>query len=57
VPTYLVVAVIYIGMCAFLSWFAHWLERWLRERGRRTGIPVAPADRIRDPAMDMSQAP
>ncbi|HEX2418142.1 MAG TPA: amino acid ABC transporter permease [Micromonosporaceae bacterium] len=54
VPTYLVVAVIYVGMCAFLSWFAHWLERWLRERGRRTGIPVAPA---RDPAMDMSQGP
>jgi glutamate transport system permease protein len=57
VSTYLVIAVIYIGMCAFLSWFAHWLERRLRERGRKTGIPVAPASEIRDPSMDMSQGP
>jgi glutamate transport system permease protein len=57
VSTYLVIAVIYIGMCAFLSWFARWLERWMRERGRKTGIPVARADEIRDPAMDISRGP
>jgi glutamate transport system permease protein len=54
VSTYLVIAVIYIGMCAFLSWFAHWLERRLRERGRRTGIPVAPATEIGDPTKDLA---
>ena len=56
VSTYLVIAVIYIGMCAFLSWFAHWLERQLRERGRKTGIPVAPASEIGDPVKDITQA-
>jgi len=54
VSTYLVIAVIYISMCAFLSWFAHWLERRLRERGRRTGIPVAPATEIGDPTKDLA---
>lgn len=54
VSTYLVIAVIYIGMCAFLSWFAHWLERRLRERGARTGIPVAPAAEIGDPTKDIT---
>lgn len=44
VPTYLVIAAIYISMCAFLSWFAHWLERRLRERGARTGIKPRPAE-------------
>lgn len=57
VSTYLVIAVIYISMCAFLSWFARWLERRLRERGRRTGIPVVPTSSLRDPSMDMSQGP
>ena len=42
VPTYLVIAAIYIGMCAFLSWFAHWLERRLRERGKKAGVVVLP---------------
>lgn len=55
VSTYLVIAVIYIGMCAFLSWFARWLERRLRERGAKTGIPVAPATEIGDPAKDITQ--
>jgi ABC-type amino acid transport system, permease component len=40
VTSYLVIAAIYISMCAFLSWFAHWLERRLREGSRRKGIPV-----------------
>lgn len=53
VPTYLVIAAIYIGMCGFLSWFAHWLERWLRERGRETGIPVVPPDQIGEPAVEI----
>jgi glutamate transport system permease protein len=48
VPTYLVIAAIYISMCAFLSWFAHWLERRLREGGRKKGIKVIPADKMSD---------
>ncbi|MGH3739732.1 MAG: amino acid ABC transporter permease [Micromonosporaceae bacterium] len=54
VTTYLVIAVIYIGMCATLSWFAHWLERRMREGGRKKGIPVT---ELRDPSMNMSQGP
>ncbi|MGH3734765.1 MAG: amino acid ABC transporter permease [Micromonosporaceae bacterium] len=42
VPTYLIIAAIYISMCMFLSWFAHWLERRMREGGRKKGIPVVP---------------
>lgn len=54
VPTFLVIAAVYIAMCALLSWFAHWLERRLREGGRKKGIPVA-TDKLRGPATDMSQ--
>ncbi|MGH3728749.1 MAG: amino acid ABC transporter permease [Micromonosporaceae bacterium] len=46
VPTYLVITVVYIGMCAFLSWFAHWLERRMREGSRKKGIPVRPAEPV-----------
>ncbi len=35
VPTYLVIAVLYIGMCALLTWLAHWLAR-------RTDAPEPP---------------
>jgi glutamate transport system permease protein len=48
VPTYLVIAAVYISMCAFLSWFAHWLERRLREGGRKKGLKVMPADKLSD---------
>ncbi|MQA25932.1 MAG: ABC transporter permease subunit [Micromonosporaceae bacterium] len=40
VPVLLVVATVYIAMCALLSWFAHWLERRMREGARKKGIPV-----------------
>lgn len=51
VPVYMVIAVVYIGMCVFLSWFAHWLERRMREGGRKKGIPVKPVTTEPDPAM------
>ncbi|MBG6138080.1 amino acid ABC transporter permease [Longispora fulva] len=35
VPSYLVVAAVYIGMCSLLSWFANWLSR--RGQRRRAG--------------------
>lgn len=51
VASYLVIAVIYIGMCVFLSWFAHWLERRLREGARKKGLPqVMSADQITEEA-------
>ncbi|MGY0232420.1 amino acid ABC transporter permease [Longispora urticae] len=35
VPSYLVVAAVYIGMCSLLSWFANWLsKRGARRRAR-----------------------
>lgn len=40
VPTYLVIAVVYIGLCATLSWVAGWLQR----RNRRTGAVPAAAE-------------
>ena len=40
VPALIVVASIYISMCALLSWFSHWLERRMREGARKKGIPI-----------------
>ncbi|MGH3715442.1 MAG: amino acid ABC transporter permease [Micromonosporaceae bacterium] len=54
---YLIIAVIYISMCAFLSWFAHWLERRMREGGRKKGIKVLPADALTDEATGPTQVP
>jgi glutamate transport system permease protein len=34
IPVAIVIAIIYIAMCLLLSWFATYLERWLRRRGR-----------------------
>jgi len=40
VPVYLVIALIYIGLCALLSGLAHWLERRTRRTGRAMPIAV-----------------
>ncbi|MGH3647427.1 MAG: amino acid ABC transporter permease [Micromonosporaceae bacterium] len=56
VPTYLIVGATYISMCLFLSWFAHWLERRMREGGRKKGIPVAPLPVDPDGGADQSFA-
>jgi glutamate transport system permease protein len=43
VPSYLVVAAIYIGTCGLLSWFAFWLQKRLsggRRRIKTTATPV-----------------
>jgi glutamate transport system permease protein len=42
VPTYLIVAALYIGMCGLLSLFAYWLQRRL-SRAPRTAAPIAVA--------------
>ncbi len=39
IPTYIVVAVIYIGLCSLLSVLARWLEGRSRRRRRVTGAP------------------
>lgn len=43
VPTYLIVAVLYIGMCSLLSLLAWWLQRRLA-RAPRTAAPIASGD-------------
>lgn len=48
VPTYLVVAVIYIAVCGLLSLFAFWLQRRLA-RAPRTAAPVANASAVQIP--------
>ncbi|MFB9234438.1 amino acid ABC transporter permease [Plantactinospora siamensis] len=42
VPSYLVVAAIYIAICGALSFFAWWLQRRLNRQGRSSGV-VLPA--------------
>jgi glutamate transport system permease protein len=46
VPTYLIVAAIYIGTCGLLSWFAFWLQKRLTggERRKTTAKPVPLTD-------------
>ena len=39
IPTYIVVAIIYIGLCSLLSILARWLEGRSRRRRRVTGAP------------------
>lgn len=51
VPTYLVIAVVYISMCAVLSWFAHWLEGRARRKGGRAEA-VAEKARLRQMKAD-----
>lgn len=51
VPTFMVVAVVYIGMCAILSWFAGWLEG----RTRRKGGRVLPTDVDADLAVEKAK--
>lgn len=40
IATLTVVAVIYIALNSVLTWFAGWLERWLRQRKKGTGAVV-----------------
>ncbi|HEY7595865.1 MAG TPA: amino acid ABC transporter permease [Actinophytocola sp.] len=40
IATLTVVAVIYIVLNSLLTWFAGWLERWLRQRKKGTGAVV-----------------
>jgi glutamate transport system permease protein len=42
VPTYLVVAAIYITMCGLLSLFAYWLQRRLTRVGHTAAVPLPP---------------
>ncbi|MET7398345.1 amino acid ABC transporter permease [Dactylosporangium sp. NPDC005572] len=42
VPSYLVVAAIYIATCGLLSWFAWWLQRRLNRGGRRMKTTARP---------------
>jgi glutamate transport system permease protein len=48
VPTYLIVATVYIGLCGLLSAFAFWLQRRLARAGRTAAKPfgAAPAEQI-----------
>lgn len=43
IATLTVVAVIYIVLNSLLTWFAGWLERWLRQRKKGTGAVVGGA--------------
>jgi glutamate transport system permease protein len=45
IPVAIVIAIIYIAMCLLLSWFATYLEKRLRRRGR-TSAEVAHADLV-----------
>jgi glutamate transport system permease protein len=42
VPTYLIVAAIYIGTCGLLSWFAFWLQKKLSGGRRKIKTTAAP---------------
>jgi glutamate transport system permease protein len=42
VPTYIVVATIYITMCGLLSAFAFWLQRRLTRTGHTAAKPLPP---------------
>jgi glutamate transport system permease protein len=41
IPVAIVIAIIYISMCLLLSWFATYLEKRLRQRGRSAVPPAA----------------
>ncbi len=49
VPAYLVVSVIYIGLCTVLTLLAHWLHRRMSRPG--THAAVTPADLPNDPGL------
>lgn len=58
IATLTVVAAIYIVINSLLSWFASWLERWLRTRKKGTGAVVG-ADMMEEqaPGMGITETP